>query len=322
VTPVHAPVRVVHLVALPNSACKETSNEPQSQNSASSRLRARHGRLCAVREHSHQARDRRLPGNRTPDNLFQGLCTANNSVPGCSATGIRGTYNIVSTYVNAEGQTVRLQPVGLATNFDLDHSRGGPFLNSTISGWNFQFEHQGITGKDGVNVPSLCGANIFGCTVPDNRYSQFMYVYNTPVMNSNGSKGRLLDPYLMMATSYGWANRMFQTNQGPSYPAHQYIFGATSAPSAEDDAQGVFASENAPGTAYGCGAERCCCPREAPSLPCIPLPFSAAQLQDRSCAQFNLHNRSPPRERLPSDGFIERVHLHLFLCTLRPARVR
>jgi phospholipase C len=192
--------------------------------------------------------------NRTPDNLFQGLCTTNNSVPGCSATGKGGTYNIGSTYVNAEGQTVPLQPVGLATNFDLDHSHGGPLFNSTISGWNFQFEHQGITGKDGVNVPALCGANIFGCTVPANRYSQFMYVYNTPVINSNSSKGGLLDPYLTMATGYGWANRMFQTNQGPSYPAHQYIFGATSAPSAEDDAQGVFASENAPGIAYGCGS--------------------------------------------------------------------
>jgi phospholipase C len=25
--------------------------------------------------------------NRTPDNLFQGLCTANGGVPGCSASG-------------------------------------------------------------------------------------------------------------------------------------------------------------------------------------------------------------------------------------------
>jgi phospholipase C len=37
---------------------------------------------------------------------------------------------------------------------------------------------------------------------------------------------------------------MFQTNQGPSFPAHQFLFGGTSAPSAEDDAAGIFASEN------------------------------------------------------------------------------
>jgi phospholipase C len=47
---------------------------------------------------------------------------------------------------------------------------------------------------------------------------------------------------------------MFQTNQGPSYPAHQFIFGATSAPNAEDDPLGIFVSENAPNTDYGCGS--------------------------------------------------------------------
>jgi hypothetical protein len=60
------------------------------------------------------------------------------------------------------------------------------------------------------------------------------------VDNSTG----ILNPYLQLATQYGWANYMFQTNQGPSFPAHQFIFGGTSAPSAADDASGVFASEN------------------------------------------------------------------------------
>ena len=31
--------------------------------------------------------------NRTPDNLFQGLCTANAGVPGCSTT-VETKYNI------------------------------------------------------------------------------------------------------------------------------------------------------------------------------------------------------------------------------------
>ena len=192
--------------------------------------------------------------NRTPDNLFQGLCTANAGVPGCSATGAGGTYDIASSYVNSDGQTAPLQPVGLATNFDLDHSHGGPKLDGTISGWNFEFKNQGVSGKPAANVPPVCGANIFGCTVPANDYSQFMYVYNTPVTNSDGSKGGVLDPYITLATTYGWGNRMFQTNQGPSYPAHQFIFGATSAPTAGDDAQGVFVAENGPGDDYGCGS--------------------------------------------------------------------
>ena len=192
--------------------------------------------------------------NRTPDNLFQGLCAANGGVPGCSTTGASGTYNIASSYVNATGQTTPLAPVGLATNFDLDHSHGGPKLNATISGWNFEFEHQGIAGIPAASVPADCAANTFGCVVPADNYSQFMYVYNTRVRNSNNVEGGLLDPYITLATTYGWANRMFQTNQGPSFPAHQYIFGATSAPTAGDDAAGVFAAENGTSSAYGCGS--------------------------------------------------------------------
>jgi phospholipase C len=60
------------------------------------------------------------------------------------------------------------------------------------------------------------------------------------VDNSTG----ILNPYMRLAESYGWANYMFQTNQGPSYPAHQFLFGGSSAPSADDDRKGIFASEN------------------------------------------------------------------------------
>src|SRR5208282_5100094 len=129
-----------------------------------------------------------------------------------------------------------------------------PSLNGTISGWNFEYNNQGISGKPAANVPALCAANVFGCVVPANDFSQFMYVYNTPVTNTNLSKGGLLDPYITLATRYGWANRMFQTNQGPSYPAHQFIFGGTSAPTAADDPLGIFVAENGPSTNYGCAS--------------------------------------------------------------------
>src|ERR1022692_3629446 len=186
--------------------------------------------------------------NRTPDNLFQELCSANGGVPGCGPGAAQ--YDIATTYLNSKSKTVSLQPVGLATNFDLDHGHG----NSKLSGWNFEYTNQGITGKPGVNVPASCGGYTFGCTVPSNNYSQFMYVYNTPVTNTDKSKGGLLDPYIKLATTYGWGNRMFQTNQGPSYPAHQFIFGATYAPTAEDDPLGIFGSENGPTTDYGCAS--------------------------------------------------------------------
>ena len=44
-----------------------------------------------------------------------------------------------------------------------------------------------------------------------------------------------------MAEEYTFADRMFQTNQGPSFPAHQFIIAGTSAPTATSD---LFASEN------------------------------------------------------------------------------
>src|SRR5262249_54207807 len=47
--------------------------------------------------------------------------------------------------------------------------------------------------------------------------------------------------YFDLALQYGFANRMFQTNQGPSFPAHQFILSGTSAP---DTNSPLFASEN------------------------------------------------------------------------------
>jgi hypothetical protein len=46
----------------------------------------------------------------------------------------------------------------------------------------------------------------------------------------------ILDPYFQIAEQYGWANYMFQTNQGPSFPAHQFLFTGTSAPIQYGDA--------------------------------------------------------------------------------------
>jgi phospholipase C len=36
--------------------------------------------------------------------------------------------------------------------------------------------------------------------------------------------------YFDIATNYGFANYMFQTNEGPSFPAHQFLFSGTSGP--------------------------------------------------------------------------------------------
>jgi phospholipase C len=68
------------------------------------------------------------------------------------------------------------------------------------------------------------------CTAPPN--PQFKFVDNS---------AGLVQPYFDIARNYGFANRMFQTNQGPSFPAHQFLFGGTSAPVTDT---ALFAAEN------------------------------------------------------------------------------
>ena len=57
-----------------------------------------------------------------------------------------------------------------------------------------------------------------------------------------------IKPYCTLAAQYGFANRMFQTNQGPSTPAHQFLFSGTSMPS---DTSDLFESEGASGGCLG-----------------------------------------------------------------------
>jgi phospholipase C len=168
--------------------------------------------------------------NRTPDNLFQGLY---------GLTGSNGVaYDIQNYWVNSGGTHEPLLPVGLATNFDLSHAHSAFVSESTAS-----------TADDPL-TPGCGGtatAEIFGCAASE--WNQFMYVDNGQALTSTNLYGKkivthILDPYNTMAKRWGWANYMYQTNQGPSYPAHQFIFSGTSAPTAADDAAGTFVSEN------------------------------------------------------------------------------
>ncbi|MGO8983336.1 MAG: alkaline phosphatase family protein [Terriglobales bacterium] len=179
--------------------------------------------------------------NRTPDNLFQGL------------RGLKGSngvkYDIQNYWVESTGTHKLLAPVGLATNFDLSHAHSA-FVSES-------------TAPSTALVPGCSGtaeAEIFGCAA--STWNQFMYVDNAQELTSTNLYGKkivthILDPYINMAQRWGWANYMYQTNQGPSYPAHQFIFGGTSAPSAQDDSQGTFVSENfSPQSAFaGCLAD-------------------------------------------------------------------
>ncbi|MGA2267271.1 MAG: alkaline phosphatase family protein [Bryobacteraceae bacterium] len=175
--------------------------------------------------------------NRTPDNLFQGLCSAPfGSADSCSTTPTSSQYNIqTKNWLDKNSSTGVTQPatVPLANKYDLSHAH---------SAFVAQCDKDTLTGackmdgSGGVKCSGTCPAK-----------PQFRYVDN-----STG----VVTPYLELATRYGWANYMFQTNQGPSFPAHQFIFGGTSAPSAAADAAGIYASENMEGTSKvgGCTA--------------------------------------------------------------------
>lgn len=152
--------------------------------------------------------------NRTPDNLFQGLCGPTRSL--CP-----NPYDLQNFGINSQGLQIPLAQITLGTTFDLGH---------THDDFRVMCDLNPLT-----NQCRMDGADKVSCWPKQNCPSnpQFEYVQSSDV-----------GPYLAMAKQYGWANHMFQTNQGPSGPAHQFIFGGTSAQDATDDLSAIFVSEN------------------------------------------------------------------------------
>jgi phospholipase C len=120
--------------------------------------------------------------------------------------------DIATSGKNSHGQLVPLTALPLADCYDIGHA-------------HVSFENMLTKGADKEVVTPQTG-----CAVPANPEFKF-------VDNSTGT----VQPYFDMATANGFANRMFQTNQGPSFPAHQFLFTGTSAPSTES---ALFASSN------------------------------------------------------------------------------
>ncbi len=133
--------------------------------------------------------------------------------------------DIANTGMNSSGQIITLTPVPLDNDFDLDHSHKS-FVKMYDSGK--------MDGADKIHVG--CNKGAVNCPPPN---PQFMYVNPSDVQ-----------PYMQLAETYTFGDRMFQTNQGPSFPAHQFIISGTSAPTAASD---LFAAEN-PSLGTGCGA--------------------------------------------------------------------
>ena len=163
--------------------------------------------------------------NRTPDNLFYGLCSPPyGKASNCTTTASATQYNIkTKNWLDKTSPTGVTQPfpASLSVKYGIGHTYTS-FVNM-------------CDAPAGSTVCAMDGASGVGCTGTCPKSPAFAYADN-----STG----LINPYLDLATQYGWANFMFQTNQGASFPAHQFLFAGTSAPSATDDAHGIFASEN------------------------------------------------------------------------------
>jgi phospholipase C len=180
--------------------------------------------------------------NRTPDNLFQGLL----SWPGIDPKkyDIQPSGMVAGTCKNPQASSINggswdpttcsitggtedkrcLEPQPLAGGYDPSH-RHCAFLTMYDKG---KMDGAGFV-KDNCHKAKDCTNGGAG------EFLSYKFVPNIQ---------HRLDPYLEIAAEYGWANRMFQTNQGPSFPAHQYLFGGTSAQNSEDDKKAVFIAEN------------------------------------------------------------------------------
>jgi phospholipase C len=146
--------------------------------------------------------------NRTPDNLFQD--------PKLIAAGA----DIAQSGINSLGKKITLTPTTLNTNYDLGHGHVS-FLQ--------MYDNGKMDGADKVSVK--CNPNAPPSCPPPNPWFQYV--------DPSG-----IGPYLQLAETYTFGDRMFQTNQGPSFPAHQYIISGTSAPSASSN---LFAADNPTG---------------------------------------------------------------------------
>jgi phospholipase C len=215
--------------------------------------------------------------NRTVDNLFGSNSPSNQYyLPGLvvSTTG--------QAYTTTNGKktvfTVNAVPIPLATTVgstgSIDADDYDPSHSHTS--WGKACDAPVITdpssscAMDGFNnVTVTCAKGATGCPGPT--YPTYAYVEYSQVA-----------PYFQIASQYGYANYMFQTNQGPSFPAHQFMFGGTSQPGNGVE-PGWFVAENEP-TRYSING----CPSVAGTIIALVNPAT----QDEKTSIFPCFNHS------------------------------
>lgn len=130
--------------------------------------------------------------------------------------------DIQTVFYDKSGTAIQATSIPLAGCYDISHGNA-QFVTQYAGG--------AMTGFDGKANGTECN----GASYPEVRYVQQSDV----------------QIYFDMAMNYGWANYMFQTNEGPSFPAHQFLFSGTSAPTTYSD---LFASGEPVKSQAGCNA--------------------------------------------------------------------
>jgi phospholipase C len=147
--------------------------------------------------------------NRSFDNLFHGF-------PGSNTDGSTGL---------TKAGPIALTVTTLEAGVDMCHYHG-----------SFKKAYDG--GKlDNFSAEQTCGYvnGIYGPTGVSNA----MYAYVNPSE---------IQPYWTLAQRYTLADRMFQSNSGPSYPAHQYLIAGQSDDASEVPTSGPWGCDAPPGT--------------------------------------------------------------------------
>ncbi len=150
--------------------------------------------------------------NRSTDNLFQDPVLIS-----------RGA-DIAQSGKDSHGNTIPLQQLDITANFNPAHGHHA-FIQMC------DLNPAGQCRMDGADLIQVtCPLGVLNCV--------FSYVNPAQVA-----------PYFQMAETYTFADHMFQTNQGPSFPAHQFIISGTSAPCSSGlpcpgTGSNLFAAEN------------------------------------------------------------------------------
>jgi phospholipase C len=157
--------------------------------------------------------------NRSFDNMFYGFPGANTATSGVG-----------------HGKTYPLKPLPLKWTHDLNHYHW-QFLEDYDGGLNDGFDDQIIGFKTGS-----------GCTDPVNHPSCWIFQTGKAYLKLAFSYVRQSDiqPYWTMAQQYALGDDNFASNNGPSFPAHQYLIAG----------QAGHADEVPTRTPWGCDAPK------------------------------------------------------------------